>query len=103
MEHDPPPPNRTRETVVILTLVLAGSLTIAGRRDALARALRPFGWLAVALVFAQALLGGITVLLRLPTPISFCSSAAVYRGTRRTSGRPRARSSPSTTISSKVT
>src|SRR5947209_7037142 len=55
-------------TVVILTLVLAGALSWAGRRDALARRLRPFGWLAVALVFAQALLGGITVLLRLPTP-----------------------------------
>src|SRR5207248_11298055 len=56
-------------TVVILTLVLAGALTWAGRRDAVARRLRPFGWLAVGLVFAQALLGGITVLLRLPTPI----------------------------------
>src|SRR5436305_14815957 len=52
-------------TVVILTLVLATALSLAGRRDPLARALRPFGWLAVALVFAQALLGGITVLLRL--------------------------------------
>ncbi len=62
-------------TVVILTLVLAGTLTWAGRRDALARRLRPFGWLAVALVFAQALLGGITVLLRLPTPISTAHTA----------------------------
>ncbi len=62
-------------TVVILTLVLASVLTFAGRRDALARALRPFGWLAVALVFAQALLGGITVLLRLPTPISTAHTA----------------------------
>jgi protoheme IX farnesyltransferase len=55
-------------SVVILTLVLAGMLTAA--RDAALRPLRPFGWLAVGLVFAQALLGGITVLLRLPTPIS---------------------------------
>ena len=55
-------------TVVILTLVLAGLLTAT--RDAALRRLRPFGWLAVGLVFAQALLGGITVLLRLPTPIS---------------------------------
>ena len=55
-------------TVVILTLTLAGLLTAT--RDPALRRLRPFGWLAVALVFAQALLGGITVLLRLPTPIS---------------------------------
>jgi protoheme IX farnesyltransferase len=55
-------------TVVILTLALAGMLTAA--RDPALRPLRPFGWLAVGLVFAQALLGGITVLLRLPTPIS---------------------------------
>ena len=34
------------------------------------RRLRPFGWMAVGLVFVQALLGGITVKLRLPTPIS---------------------------------
>ena len=32
--------------------------------------LRPFGWLAVGLVVVQALLGGITVMLRLPTPVS---------------------------------
>jgi protoheme IX farnesyltransferase len=57
-------------TVVILTLALAGLLTAAGRRDATLRALRPFGWLAVGLVFFQALLGGITVILRLPTPVS---------------------------------
>ena len=60
-------------TVVILTLVLAGLLTAT--RDAGLRRLRPFGWLAVALVFAQALLGGITVLLRLPTPISTAHTA----------------------------
>src|ERR1044071_3776811 len=40
-----------------------------------ARRLRPFGWLAVGLVFAQALLGGITVLLRLPTPVSTAHTA----------------------------
>src|SRR5262245_590598 len=55
-------------TVVILTLALAGLLAAA--KDATLRPLRPFGWLAVGLVFAQALLGGITVKLRLPTPIS---------------------------------
>src|SRR5580704_5806319 len=60
-------------TVVVLTLVLAGLLTAS--RDPAQRRLRPFGWLAVALVFAQALLGGITVLLRLPTPISTAHTA----------------------------
>src|SRR5215471_1382237 len=55
-------------TVVILTLALAGLLTAA--RDPALRPLRPFGWLAVGLVCAQAVLGGITVKLRLPTPIS---------------------------------
>ncbi len=60
-------------TVLVLTLVLAGLLT-RSRQPAL-RPLRPFGWLAVALVIAQALLGGITVLLRLPTPISTAHTA----------------------------
>jgi protoheme IX farnesyltransferase len=60
-------------TVVVLTLLLATMLT-ATRAPALRR-LRPFGWLAVGLVFAQALLGGITVLLRLPTPISTAHTA----------------------------
>ncbi len=67
-------------TVLILTLVLAamlqwgrGRLT-AGAETELRR-LRPFGWLAVALVFFQALLGGVTVLLRLPTPISTAHTA----------------------------
>jgi protoheme IX farnesyltransferase len=55
-------------TVVILTLALAVMLTLSARPEQ--RRLRPFGWLAVGLVFAQALLGGITVLLRLPTPVS---------------------------------
>jgi protoheme IX farnesyltransferase len=59
--------------VVVLTLVLAGLL--AASRAPAQRRLRPFGWLAVALVFAQALLGGITVLLRLPTPISTAHTA----------------------------
>jgi protoheme IX farnesyltransferase len=60
-------------TVVIMTITLAVLLTIG--RTAETRRLRPFGWLAVALVFAQALLGGITVLLRLPTPISTAHTA----------------------------
>src|SRR6187431_1520976 len=46
-------------TVVIMTLVLAGMLTATatatatatGSRDAKLRALRPFGWMAVGLVF----------------------------------------------------
>src|SRR6185503_19186256 len=53
--------------------VLAGLLTAS--RDPALRRLRGFGWLAVGLVFAQALLGGITVLLRLPTPISTAHTA----------------------------
>ncbi len=60
-------------TVVVLTLVLATLLTRS--REPALRRLRPFGWLAVALVFVQALLGGITVLLRLPTPISTAHTA----------------------------
>ena len=57
-------------TVVILTLALAALLTATAVKDAAMRRLRPFGWMAVGLVFVQALLGGITVKLRLPTPIS---------------------------------
>src|SRR3954463_12710821 len=60
-------------TVAVLTLLLAIMLTVT-RAPALRR-LRPFGWLAVGLVLAQALLGGITVLLRLPTPISTAHTA----------------------------
>jgi protoheme IX farnesyltransferase len=60
-------------TVVILTLLLAVLLTRSAGPEA--RRLRPFGWLAVGLVFAQALLGGITVLLRLPTPVSTAHTA----------------------------
>ena len=69
-------------TVLIMTLALAALLQWKPPRRVLgadgggegpgieAARLRPFGWLAVVLVFAQALLGGITVLLRLPTPVS---------------------------------
>jgi heme o synthase len=60
-------------TVTVLTLVLAGLLTLT--RDPALRRLRGFGWLAVGLVLAQAILGGITVLLRLPTPISTAHTA----------------------------
>jgi protoheme IX farnesyltransferase len=60
-------------TVVILTLALAVLLTRSATPEA--RRLRPFGWLAVGLVFVQALLGGITVLLRLPTPVSTAHTA----------------------------
>jgi len=60
-------------TVVILTLILAALL--ARSRLPEHRPLRRVGWLAVALVFTQALLGGITVLLRLPTPISTLHTA----------------------------
>jgi heme o synthase len=60
-------------TVVILTLALAVMLTAS--RHAELRPLRPFGWLAVGLVIVQAVLGGITVLLRLPTPVSTAHTA----------------------------
>ncbi|MEO8213601.1 MAG: COX15/CtaA family protein, partial [Myxococcales bacterium] len=60
-------------TVVILTLLLAALITRS--RVAAHRPLRRVAWLAVGLVFAQALLGGITVLLRLPTPISTLHTA----------------------------
>jgi protoheme IX farnesyltransferase len=60
-------------TVVILTLALAVMLARSSNPEQ--RRLRPFGWLAVALVIAQALLGGITVLLRLPTPVSTAHTA----------------------------
>jgi heme o synthase len=60
-------------TVVIMTLALAVLLTRSA--TPVQRRLRPFGWLAVALVLVQAVLGGITVLLRLPTPISTAHTA----------------------------
>ena len=91
-------------TVVILTLVLAALITRS--RAASHRRLRRVASLAVGLVVAQALLGGITVLLRLPTPVSTmhtafrcCSSArcSISRcarpGHRAAGGRARARRS----------
>jgi heme o synthase len=59
--------------VLILTLVLAG--LISRSRVAAHRPLRRLAALAVALVLAQALLGGITVLLRLPTLVSTLHTA----------------------------
>ncbi len=44
-------------TVVIMTLVLATMLTAPAKAPAAAAACVPFGWLAVGLVFVQALLG----------------------------------------------
>jgi protoheme IX farnesyltransferase len=93
-------------TVVILTLVLAS--LIARSRTAAHRPLRRVAWLAVALVFAQAVLGGITVLLRLPTLVStlhtatsllfFCTVLYLAIRTRpaTTSGKPRLAPSPGT-------
>ena len=69
-------------TVVILTLALAGMLTRQRRRTRRCGRLRPFGWLAVGLVFVQALLGGITV-----------HAAAARRRSRRRTRRRRCCSS----------
>ena len=55
-------------TVMILTLVLTISMYVS--KQPLHRRLRPVAALAMSLVVVQALLGGITVLLRLPTPVS---------------------------------
>ena len=60
-------------TVGILTLVLA--IMLARSASPEARRLRPFGWLAFGLYLVQALLGGITVLLRLPMPVSAAHTA----------------------------
>src|SRR5215471_10579978 len=60
-------------TVMVLTLVLAILLSFSA--TPVQRRLRPYGWLAVALVIVQAVLGGVTVLLRLPTPISTAHTA----------------------------
>jgi protoheme IX farnesyltransferase len=60
-------------TVLALTVVLAVLLARSASPEA--RRLRPFGWLAVGLGLFQALLGGITVLLRLPTPVSTAHTA----------------------------
>lgn len=60
-------------TVVILTLLLA--VVVTASRTPEHRHLRRPAWLAVGLVFTQALLGGITVLLRLPTLVSTLHTA----------------------------
>jgi heme A synthase len=52
--------------VGLLTIVLAVALS----RDPRTHSLRRWGWVALALVVGQGLLGGITVLLRLPTLVS---------------------------------
>jgi protoheme IX farnesyltransferase len=67
-------------TVVVLTLALAlllqwGPARLTAGAQAELKRLRPFGWIAVTLVMVQALLGGITVLLRLPTPVSTAHTA----------------------------
>lgn len=59
--------------VLILTLVLAVALTLS--RDPVHRGLRRLGWFAMALVMVQAILGGVTVLMRLPTPVSTLHTA----------------------------
>jgi len=55
-------------TVMILAIGLAFLVTFS--KQAQHRSLRRPAWLAVTLVFVQALLGGLTVLFRLPTPVS---------------------------------
>jgi len=52
--------------VASLTFVLAVWLTIAARR----RGLKVLGWLAVVTVLLQAVMGGLTVLLKLPVHVS---------------------------------
>src|SRR3954471_12665502 len=59
--------------VLLLTVALA--VMLARSATPVQRSLRPFGWMAVALVFGQALLGGISVLRRLPTPVSTAHTA----------------------------
>ena len=59
--------------VMILTIVLA--IAVTRSRNPAHRPLRPLVWLAVALVFVQAILGGVTVLMRLPTPVSTAHTA----------------------------
>lgn len=58
-------------TVALLTVLLAVWMGRAEPR----RWVRRLAWLAVAAVLAQALLGGITVLLFLPTPVSVSHAA----------------------------
>lgn len=60
-------------TVLVMTLGLA--LMLARSATPELRRLRPYGWLAFGLVIVQAVLGGVTVLLRLPTPISTAHTA----------------------------
>jgi protoheme IX farnesyltransferase len=55
-------------SVMILTLGLL--IVIATSKEPLHRRLRPLAALAMSLVIVQAVLGGVTVLLRLPTPVS---------------------------------
>ena len=59
--------HRMVATVVGLLIVI---LAIALQRSAVPAPLRRIGWLAVGLVVLQGLLGGLTVLLRLPDPVS---------------------------------
>jgi protoheme IX farnesyltransferase len=55
-------------TVMVGTIILL--VLVSRSRLPSHRRLRPIAWLALALVLLQALLGGITVMLRLPTPVS---------------------------------
>lgn len=59
--------------VLILTLALALALTLS--KSSAHRPLRRLGWFAMALVMVQAILGGVTVLMRLPTPVSTLHTA----------------------------
>ena len=54
-------------TVAVLTFALAVAITAARRAD---RRLVRLGWFAFALVLVQAVLGGLTVLLKLPAIVS---------------------------------
>jgi protoheme IX farnesyltransferase len=60
-------------TVIVLTLAIAALHTRWA--TPMQRRLRPFGWLAALVVLLQAALGGITVLLRLPTAVSTAHTA----------------------------
>ncbi len=53
-------------TVGLMIVILA----VAIQRSAAGRAVKRLGWAAVAMVVLQGLLGGLTVLLRLPDPVS---------------------------------
>src|SRR5579864_7269935 len=58
-------------TVAILTLILAIWLW----REEPRPGVRRLGWWAVAIIVGQALLGGITVLYRLPAPVSIAHAS----------------------------